>query len=61
MNIGNSPYVEYDYCGKHIWADNAFVTRKYTDHEPLTLHFCNETEANEYYLDQLRKGEDNAL
>lgn len=41
-------------CGQTIARLNAFIVEKHTDGKDVEIPFCNEQEANEYYLEQLR-------
>lgn len=42
-------------CGETIPRLEAFIVEKHTDGEDIEVPFCNETEANDYYLEQLRR------
>lgn len=41
-------------CGKTIQRLDAFIVEKHTDGEDIEVPFCNESEANDYYLERLR-------
>jgi len=42
-------------CRKPLPTLNAFETEKYINGVKTKIHFCNEAEANDYYLESLRK------
>jgi len=46
--------VQCTQCGQTIARLQAFIVEKHTDGEDIEIPFCNEQEANEFYLDQLR-------
>lgn len=41
-------------CGKRIPRLDAFIVEKIVNNEEVELPFCNEQEANDYYLEKLR-------
>ena len=41
-------------CGETIPRLNAFIVEKHTAGEDIEIPFCNEAEANEFYLEKLR-------
>lgn len=41
-------------CGKTIQRLNAFIVEKHTNGDDIEVPFCNESEANDFYLEQLR-------
>ena len=43
-------------CGTTIPQFDALKVQKHTDGKDITLYFCGEAEANEYYINQLRRG-----
>lgn len=46
-----------DNCGQQMLLEVAFVVaKKNGTHQDLVFHFCNETCANDFYLERLRKG-----
>ena len=42
-------------CGETIPRLDAFIVEKHTDGNDIEVPFCNESEANDYYLEQLRQ------
>jgi len=41
-------------CGETIPRLTAFIVEKHTDGKDIEVPFCNESEANDYYLEHLR-------
>ena len=41
-------------CGKTIPRLDAFIVEKHTDGKDIKIPFCNEQEANDFYLEKLR-------
>jgi len=41
-------------CGQTIARLTAFIVEKHTNGEDEEIPFCNESEANDYYLERLR-------
>ena len=54
------PYVDCAHCGRKLWHTHALPVEKWFGEivGMKTLHFCGEEEANEYFLELLRKGEE---
>lgn len=42
-------------CGQTIPRLDAFVVEKHTNGQDIEIPFCNEAEANEFYLEALRR------